>query len=385
MVPRVGAMNDIHPFHIDIAQAELDDLHDRLARTRWAEDLPGTGWSYGLPTGYLRELAGYWRTGFDWRAAESARNARPQFRTRIDGQSLHFTHVRSPESGALPLVLVHGWPFGDFGATIGPLTDPRAHGGDPADAFDVIVPTLPGFGFSGPTHRVGQAATERAAVLIAELVRRLGYTRYGAQGGDAGSFVAPQLGRIDAGRVVGVHLNAAITIPAWDDDGSGYSESDQEKLAALQDWSSRDTSAYAGVHSTRPQTLAHALTDSPAGLLAWIVDVVNTYKDPAAVLPEDSLDRDAMLAEIAVLWFTGTAGSSLRLYKESAQWGADLPSSGVPTAVALFPGDSTVRGIAAKQNNLVRWTEFDRGGHFAAMETPDLLVEDLRAFFRPLR
>ncbi|MEU3011872.1 epoxide hydrolase family protein [Nocardia asteroides] len=378
-------MNDIHPFRIDIPQADLDDLHDRLVRTRWADDLPGTGWTYGLPTAYLRDLAEYWRTGFDWRTAESARNARPQFHTEIDGQRLHFTHVRSPEPGALPLVLVHGWPFTDFGATIGPLTDPRAHGGDPRDAFDVVVPSLPGFGFSGPTRAPGEAATEHAAALIAQLMHSLGYSRYGAQGGDAGSFIAPQLGRIDTARVAGVHLNAAITIPAWDDDGAGYSAQDQEKLAALQDWSSADTAAYASVHSTRPQTLAHAVTDSPAGLLAWIVDVVNTYKDPAAALPEDSLDRDAMLAEIAILWFTRTVGSSMRLYKESQQWGAELTGSGVPTGIAVFPGDRTIRGIAEKQNHLVRWTEFDRGGHFAAMETPDLLVGDIREFFRPLR
>ncbi|MEV6216844.1 epoxide hydrolase family protein [Nocardia sp. NPDC051833] len=378
-------MNDIHPFRIDIPQSDLDDLHDRLARTRWADDLPDVGWTYGLPTAYLRGLADHWRTGFDWRAAEAARNARPQFVTDIDGQRVHFTHVRSPEPGALPLVLVHGWPFTDFGATIGPLTNPAAHGGDPRDAFDVVIPTLPGFGFSGPTQLPGQAATEQSAAVIAQLMRRLGYARYGAQGSDAGSFIAPQLGRIDTERVAGVHLNAAITIPAWDDDGAGYSTQDQEKLAALQDWNSNETSSYAAVHSTRPQTLSHAVTDSPAGLLGWVVDVVNTYKDPAAALPEDSLDRDALLAEIAVLWFTRTAGSSMRLYKESQQWGADLPSSGVPTGIAVFPGDTTIRGIAEKQNNLVRWTEFDRGGHFAAMETPDLLVDDIREFFRPLR
>lgn len=385
MVPSVAGMSDIDTFRIDIPQSDLDDLHERLARTRWAEDLPGAGWTYGLPTSYLRNLADYWRTGFDWRATEAARNAHPQFVTEIDGQRLHFTHVRSGEPDALPLVLVHGWPFTDFGATIGPLTDPRAHGGDPRDAFDLVIPSLPGFGFSGPTHQPGHAATERSAELIAGLMSELGYERYGAQGGDAGSFIAPQLGRVDTARVAGVHLNAAITIPAWNDDGAGYTERDQEKLAALQDWSSNETSAYAGVHGTRPHTLAHALTDSPVGLLAWIVDVVNTYKDPAAALPEDSLDRDAMLAEIAILWFTGTAGSSMRLYKESQQWGADLPSSGVPTAVAVFPGDSTIRGIAEKQNNLVRWTEYDRGGHFAAMEAPDLLVEDVREFFRSVR
>ncbi|MBF6328136.1 epoxide hydrolase family protein [Nocardia transvalensis] len=378
-------MSNFEPFRIDIPQHDLDDLAARLAATRWPAELPDVGWSYGIPTGYLRGLADYWRTGYDWRRHERALNAYPQFMTEVDGQRLHFAHIRSAEPQARPLVLVHGWPFADFSAMIGPLTDPVAHGGDADDAFHLVIPTLPGFGFSGPTTAPGEAATERSAARLAQLMARLGYDRYGAAGGDAGSFVAPEMGRIDTEHVIGVHLNDPITIPSWDDDGTGYSESDREKLAALQDWSSSDTSGYAGIHSTRPQTLAPAVTDSPAGLLAWVVDVVHTYMNPAKELPEDAMDKDALLTAISILWFTGTVGSSMLLYKESQSWGADLANSGVPTGVAVFPGSGTVRGIAEKQNTVVHWSEFDRGGHFASMEAPDLLIEDLRAFFAKLR
>ncbi|MBB5916415.1 pimeloyl-ACP methyl ester carboxylesterase [Nocardia transvalensis] len=378
-------MTTPEPFRIDIPQHDIDDLNARLAATRWPAELPGVGWDYGIPTSYARALADYWRVEFDWRAQESALNTHPQFVTEIDGRRLHFTHVRSGESGALPLVLVHGWPFADFRDVIGPLTDPVAHGADAGDAFDLVIPTLPGFGFSGPTGAPGEAATERSAELIAELMARLGYRRYGAQGGDAGSFIAPRLGSIDGEHVAGVHLNDPITIPSWDDDGSGYSARDREKLAELQDWSSSETSGYAGIHATRPQTLAPAVNDSPAGLLSWVLDVVHTYTDPAKDLPDEAIDRDVLLANLAILWFTGTIGSSMLLYKESRQWGAEPARSGVPTGIAVFPGNRTIRGIAEKQHTVAHWSEFDRGGHFAAMEAPDLLVKDLREFFRTVR
>ncbi|MGW4351489.1 epoxide hydrolase family protein [Nocardia sp. NPDC004582] len=378
-------MTVFEPFRIDIPATDIDDLRTRLARTRWPADLPEVGWSYGIPTAYVRELCEYWGGGYDWRVHEAERNRHPQFVTEIDGQRLHFTHVRSLEPAALPLVLVHGWPFEDFTGMIGPLTDPRAHGGDPADAFHLVIPTLPGFGFSGPTRRAGDAATERSAELIVKLMSALGYTRFGAHGGDAGSFIAPGIGRLVPDRVAGVHLNDPITIPSWNDDGSGYSESDQRKLARLKDWSSSETSGYAGMHSTRPQTLAPAVADSPAGLLAWVLDVVNTFTDPARETPDAAIDRDLLLTNLSVLWFTDTAGSSMRLYKESRHWGAALPNSGVPTGVAVFPGNGTIRGLAERQNTVVHWSEFDRGGHFASMETPDLLTRDLRDFFRKLR
>ncbi|MEV6067481.1 epoxide hydrolase [Nocardia sp. NPDC052001] len=378
-------MTTFEPFRIDIPAADIDDLNARLAATRWPDELPGVGWNYGIPTAYVREIADYWRTEYDWRVHEAARNRLPQFVTEIDGQRVHFLHIRSKYENALPLVLVHGWPFEDFTEVIGPLTDPVAHGGSPEDAFHLVIPTLPGFAFSGPTREPGQAATERSAELIAKLMAALGYTRYGAQGGDAGSFIAPHLGRIANENVAGIHLNDPITIPAWGDDGSAYSAADQEKLAAMRDWSSQETSGYAGIHSTRPQTLAPAITDSPAGLLAWILDVVNTYCDPAKPTPDAAIDRDLLLTNIAALWFTNTIGSSMLLYKESGQWGADVPNSGVPTGVAVFPGNKTVRGVAENKNKVVHWSEFDRGGHFVAMETPDLLTADLRDFFRKLR
>ncbi|MEC3917620.1 epoxide hydrolase family protein [Nocardia sp. CDC160] len=378
-------MTVFEPFRIAIADTDIEDLRTRLARTRWPSDLPEVGWSYGIPTAYARELCEYWGSDYDWKTHEAELNRHPQFLTDIDGQRLHFTHVRSPEAHALPLVLIHGWPFEDFTDLIGPLTDPRAHGGNPDDAFHLVIPTLPGFGFSGPTRRAGDAATERGAALIAKLMAELGYEHYGAQGGDAGSFIAPNLGRIDTEHVVGVHVNDPITIPTWNDDGSDYSAADQEKLAKMKDWSSRDTSGYAGMHSTRPQTLAPAMSDSPAALLSWVLDVVNTFKDPAKATPTDAIDRDKLLTNLSVLWFTDTGGSSMRLYKESQQWGAELPNSGVPTGVAVFPGNNTIRGIAEKQNTVTHWSEFDRGGHFAPMEVPDLMIADVRDFFQKLR
>ncbi|QBI19580.1 epoxide hydrolase [Egibacter rhizosphaerae] len=373
----------IRPYTTDVPQADVDDLHDRLTRACWPDELPGVGWSYGVPVTYLRELAEYWRTGYDWRAHEARLNDLPQFTTEIEGQPVHFVHVRSPETDALPLVLTHGWPGSivEFLDVIGPLTDPRRHGGDPGDAFHLVVPTLPGFTFSGPTLAAGQGTTERYAEIVAELMARLGYDRYGAQGGDVGAFVSPQLGRIAPERVVGVHMNAMVTIPSWDDDGSGYDETDQARLAELHAaW--EEGFGYAAIQGTRPQTLAFGLRDSPVGLLAWLVDIFHTFSNPDVERPDDAVDRDALLTNISLYWFTGTIGSSFRLYKESQQWDAEPASSGVPTAVAVFPGDVTVRGIAEKQNHIVRWTEFERGGHFAAMEAPDLLVDDVRAFFR---
>jgi epoxide hydrolase len=366
----------IRPFRLAVPQADLDDLHDRLRRTRWPGELPGVGWSYGVALDYLRDLAGYWRTGYDWRAWEARLNAFPQFTTTIDGQRIHFLHVRSPEPRAVPLLLTHGWPgsVAEFLNVIGPLSDPRAHGGDPADAFHVVAPSLPGFGFSGPTHSTGWGFV-RIARAWAELMRRLGYDRYVAQGGDMGGLISPWVGRVDPGHVLGVHVNALITLPGEDDWDAGGG-SDQG------DWQER--SGYAQVQSTRPQTLAYALTDSPVGVLAWNLEWFVDY-DPARTL-QTAVDRDLILTNVTVYWLTATSGSSARIYKEStmAEWSPEGRSP-VPTAVAVFPGDSTARGIAERQHNLVRWTELDRGGHFAALQAPDLLVDDVRAFVRDLR
>ena len=376
--------NKISPYRIDIPQGALDDLRDRLRRTRWPDELPGVGWDLGVPLDYLKGLAEYWATTYDWRGQEAALNESAQFTTIIDSQNVHFLHVRSPEPEALPLLITHGWPgsIAEFLDIIGPLADPAAHGGDPADAFHVIAPSIPGFGFSGPTHETGWN-TVRVAYAWAELMRRLGYERYGAQGGDTGALVSPELGRIDPEHLAGIHVNNLLTFPSGE--LHDLSDADQGRLKLMQRWQN-EMAGYASIQSTRPQTLAYALTDSPAGQLAWIVEKFKEWTDPAAALPEDAVDRDRLLTDVSIYWLTATAGSSARLYYEGAKsWGQPTEPSAVPTGVAVFPMDITIRSIAESQHNIVHWTEFDRGGHFAAMEAPGLLVADVREFFRPLR
>ncbi|HTF41951.1 MAG TPA: alpha/beta hydrolase, partial [Propionibacteriaceae bacterium] len=260
-----------------------------------------------------------------------------------------------------------------------------AHGGDPADAFHVIAPSIPGFGFSGPTRETGWDMS-RIARAWAELMSQLGYERYGAQGGDTGSVVSPMLGRIDSEHVVGVHVNGSLGFPTGDPaELAGLSEAEQARLARLQR-QMEDGAGYAIVQSTRPQTLGVGLADSPAGQLAWIVEKFKEWTDPAVELPEDAVDRDLMLTNVSVYWLTGTATSSARLYKEGqASWGQQAKRSEVPSGVAVFPGDFGIRPIAERDNNVVHWSEFERGGHFPAMEVPDLLVGDVRTFFRGLR
>jgi pimeloyl-ACP methyl ester carboxylesterase len=310
---------------------------------------------------------------------------------------VHFAHIRSPEPDATPLIITHGWPGSivEFQEVAGPLTNPRAHGGDPADAFHLVVPSIPGFGFSGPTRETGWEF-HRVAAAFAELMRRLGYRRYGAQGGDWGAAIARELGRIGTEEVIGVHLNL---LPS----GSATSEPSADELAALsprerertlaswrrgQKWA-RDEQGYADIQSTRPQTLAYALTDSPVGQLAWIAEKFKQWTG-APERPEDAVDRDQLLTNVMLYWLTGTAGSSARIYYErahAAYWGEPPQPSTVPTALAVFPHDNFVplRHVADRTNTIVRWTEFDRGGHFPAMEEPELLVADVRAFFRDLR
>ncbi len=377
----------IHPFQIEISDAQLDDLRDRLARTRWPAELPDVGWSRGVPLGYLQDLAEYWRTSYDWRSQQAQLNEVPQFTTEIDGQNVHFLHVRSPEPGALPLIITHGWPGSivEFLDVIGPLTDPRAHGADAADAFDVVAPSIPGFGFSGPTHETGWD-TDRVARAWAELMHRLGYERYGTQGGDTGALVSPKLGRIAADHVVGVHANGLFGFPSGDpDELADLSDAEQARLEVLKRW--RDEfSGYAILQSTRPQTLAYALTDSPVGQLAWIVERFKDWTDPAAELPEDAVDRARLLTNVTIYWLTGTAGPSAQLYYEgAAAWGETPEPSGVPTGVAVFPMDTSIRRLVEREHSITHWTEYDRGGHFAAMEAPDLLVDDIRTFFRTIR
>ena len=383
-----GAATDarIRPYRISVPQADLDDLHERLARTRWARDLPGTGWERGVPTGYLRELADYWAKEYDWRAHEAALNAYPQFITTIDGASVQFLHLRSAQPDATPLLLLHGWPGSivEFLDLIGPLTDPAAYGGDAADAFHLVIPSLPGYGFSGPLTETGWT-DGRTAAALAELMERLGYDRYGVQGGDVGAFIGPLIGRMAPGRVIGVHVNALVTFPSGDPaERAALTEAERARLAAMEKWQ-QQSSAYMQVQGTRPQTIGQALTDSPSGLLAWIVEKFQEWTNPAALLPEDAVDRDRILTDVSIYWFTATAGSAAHTYYERfndpSMWMPQERST-VPTAVAVFPTDISIRPFANKTSNIVRWSEFDRGGHFAALEAPDLLTADIREFFR---
>ena len=375
---------EVCPFRIEVPEADLDDLRDRLARTRWPDELPDVGWSYGVPLGYMREMAEYWRTGYDWRAHEARLNALPQFTTTIDGANVHFIHVRSPEPDALPLVLTHGWPgsVAEFLDVIGALTDPRAHGGDPSDAFDVVVPSLPGYGFSGPTNQTGWDAA-RTAKAWDVLMKRLGYRRYGAHGGDVGALVCRELGILKPSGLLGVHVLQIFAFPSGDPaEMENLSEYDREALGILSGF--EDRAGYLKIQQTRPQTLAYGLTDSPVGQLAWNSELFMGFGGESV----GSVDRDRFLTHVTMYWLTATAGSSAREYYEDARTGAgyrELPNT-VPTGVAVFKNDfHTIRRFAERGNNVVHWSVFDRGGHFAAMDAPDLLVGDLREFLRPLR
>ncbi len=381
----------IRPFRINIPDADLADLRDRLARTRWPQQIPGTGWERGVPGDYLKELAEYWRTSYDWREQEARLNAFPQFTTVIDGQTIHFLHIQSPEPDATPLILSNGWPGSivEFLDTIGPLTDPRAHGGDPADAFHVVIPSLPGFGFSMPLSDTGWNP-ERIAKAFAELMRRLGYERYGAQGGDYGAFVAPELGRAAPDNVIGVHLNAATYgfIPfgeVSEEEQATFSDAEKARLARLNNYL-QEGNGYFQIQATRPQTLAYGLHDSPVGQLAWIVEKFKEWTHPTESLPEAAIDRDHILTNVSLYWFTGTGATSAHLYYESMHSGTwhESPAT-TPTGVAAFAEDVAIRRYADYGNNIVHWRDFERGGHFAAMEAPDLLVGDVRKFFRELR
>jgi epoxide hydrolase len=382
----MGDPTAVEPFRIDIPQADLDDLRDRLARTRWPDQLPGVGWDYGIPLDYVQELAGYWRTGYDWRVHEEKLNGFPQFTTVIDGHRVHFLHVRSAVPDAMPLVITHGWPgsIAEFMEVIGPLTDPVAHGGDPADAFHLVVPSIPGFGLSGPTTDSGWDV-RRIARAWDELMRRLGYRRYGAQGGDWGSAISRELGLIVPEHLIGVHLNMLFT-PVIPDADADLTDEEKARLERLRSFRATG-SGYAAIQSTRPQTLAYGLTDSPAGQLAWIVEKFGEWTDNG--LPHEAVDRDQLLTNVMLYWLTGTAGSSARLYYEAARTRGSGPpeASTAPTGIAVFPREIArpVRRFAEQSNNIVHWSELGRGGHFAAMEAPDLLIRDVREFFAKLR
>jgi len=380
---------EITPFRVAVPDAVLDDLRERLARTRLPNQVDDAGWDQGTELGFLADLITDWRDGFDWRAAEARINAFDQFVTEVDGQRIHFVHHRSPEPDALPLLISHGWPGSivEFLDVIGPLTDPRAHGGDPADAFHVVAPSLPGYAFSGPTHAPGWNP-RRIAEAYVELMAALGYDRYGTQGGDWGSIVAANVADLDPAHVAGLHLNF-LTVPK--PEGASFADLTPEEQAALSrvgDWR-RTGAGYQEIQGTKPQTLGYGLEDSPAGLAAWIAEKFGAWSDGGPD-PEASFTRDQLLTNITVYWVTETATSSTRLYYEMRRAGRGaIPQEyvAVPTGVANYPGEvtRTPRSWAEHRYNITHWTELPRGGHFAAMEVPDLFVDDVRTFFRSVR
>jgi pimeloyl-ACP methyl ester carboxylesterase len=386
---------EIVPFRIDVAQAELDDLARRLAATRWPAGAPGGGWQRGVPVEYLRELAEYWQSGYDWRAVEARLNQYPQFCTEIDGTRVHFIHVRSPEPDAVPLLISHAWPgsIAEFLEVIGPLTDPRSHGGDPAEAYHLVLPSIPGFGFSGPVPDAGWGLP-RIARAWAELMRRLGYQRYVVQGGDIGAGLSQTVAALDGEHVLAVHVNLMITPPPADPaEQATLSAEEWERLGRLIRYVT-DGTGYMKLLATRPQTVSYGMTDSPVGQLAWVVEKIWEWTD-CSKSPEDAVDRDLMLTHAMFYWLTRTAASANAIYFEMADI---LPVASTPppvpppllspVGVAVFPQDLAlpIRRLAEPGfPNIVHWSEFDRGGHFPAMEQPELFVGDLRAFLRTLR
>jgi pimeloyl-ACP methyl ester carboxylesterase len=366
---------EIKPFRIDVPQADLDDLADRLGRTRWPDEIPGAGWDYGVPVEYVRKLADYWRTGYDWRAWEAKINQYPQFTTQIDGQNIHFLHVRSPHEDALPLILTHGWPGSivEYLKVIEPLTNPA----DGGQAFHLVIPSLPGFGFSGPTREKGWNRYRTARAWV-ELMRRLGYDRYGAAGNDGGSFVAPEMGRIDPEHVVGVHVTQIFSFPSGDPaEFEKITPAEQKGLEVLQ-WFYENKMSFNILHSQQPQTLSYAICDSPAGLLGWNSQLFGDTID---------VDDDFILTNTMLYWLTGTATSATRFYYEDAKAEHPKEPTTVPLGLAMFEGDFiSMRTFAERDHqNIVHWKSYDRGGHYAAHIVPDVLADDLRTFYGDLR
>jgi epoxide hydrolase len=384
--------DEVTPFRVEIAEAALGNLRRRLLRTRWAEAEPVADWSQGVPHGYLRELCRYWADGYDWRATEARLNALPQFRTEIDGLGIHFVHVRSPHPDALPLIITHGWPGSiiEFLKVIGPLTDPTAHGGEAADAFHVVCPSLPGYGFSDRPARTGWGV-ERIADAWSVLAGRLGYRRYGAQGSDWGTSITTLLAQQHPEQLAGIHLTPPLAPP---DPATFGDLTDRERAAiAALDHAEQWESGYSREQATRPQTIGYALVDSPAALCAWIVEKFWSWTDCDGH-PENVLTRDELLDNVMLYWLPGTGASSARLYWESIrrvnEWisGSIHDTVAVPTGCSIFPKElqRPSRRWAEKRFVDIRyWNEPDRGGHFAAFEQPGLFVNEVRSFFRLVR
>ena len=384
--------DQLRPFRIAVREEDLADLKDRLHRTRWPETETVTDWSQGVPLTYLRELCTYWADSYDWRATETRLNALPQIQTDIDGLSIHIVHVRSPHPDALPIIMTHGWPGSiiEFTKVLGPLTDPTAHGGQAADAFHVVCPSLPGYGFSGKPASTGWGI-ERIATAWSQLMGRLGYERYGAVGSDWGTSISTLIAQHDSEHVAGIHLIPPLA-PPDPDTFDTLTDRERQALASLEH-SARWESGYSQQHATRPQTIGYGLVDSPAALCAWIVEKFWAWADCGGH-PENTFSRDELLDNLMFYWLPRTGASSARLYWESIalvnEWisGSGGDPIQVPTGCSIFPKElqrPSRRWAAKRFRDIRHWNELDRGGHFAALEQPTLFVNEVRSFFRTVR
>ncbi|GER90464.1 multidrug MFS transporter [Dictyobacter vulcani] len=376
----------IEPFSIKVPESVLDDLRQRLALTRWPDEITDSSWDYGTNLAYLQQLVAYWQDGFDWRAQEQLLNSFPQFKVDVDGVGLHFIHAKGQGPDPVPLIISHGWPgsFFELHKIIGPLTDPASHGGDPQDSFDVVVPSLPGYGFSDRSDRPGMDVRRIAELFMQLMTRELGYKRFGAQGGDWGSSISLRLGELYPDNLIGVHVNM---LPLRQEIGDGEPSEDEQRWREQLQRFQKDGSGYSHIQGTRPQTLAYGLNDSPVGLAGWIIEKFRAWSDCHENL-ECVFNKDELLTNIMIYWITQTINSSMRLYYETAH--ADGTTAGkveVPVGVALFPREITLppHNLATRQYNIQRWASMGAGGHFAAMEQPAALVHEIRTFFRQIR
>jgi pimeloyl-ACP methyl ester carboxylesterase len=383
------------PFTIAVPDSVLEDLHQRLDRTRWPLDPGNDDWRYGTNRAWLEDLVAYWRNGYDWRAHEAEMNRFEHFRVVLDDVPIHFIRRRGAGPAPVPIILTHGWPwtFWDFAGVIDALADPAAHGGDAADAFDVIVASLPGYGFSVPLERTGVTVRTTAALWVRLMREILGYDRFAAHGGDWGASVTAQLGHEFPEHLIGVHLSLPVLLRVsyysglsaedYAPDEAGWFEKMQTRMATA--------ASHVAVHTADPQTLAYALNDSPVGLAAWILERRRAWSDHTGDV-YDALSRDFLLTNVTLYWVTQSIGSTMRYYWENWRQSVRvvhdrIPAIEAPTGISVFPNDLVFvpRRLAEEYTNLVHWTVMPRGGHFAAAEEPDLIVEDLRAMFRPLR
>ena len=376
---------DITPFEINVPQRIIDDLNYRLANTRWPDRIPDTGWDYGADTAYIKELCEYWQTRYDWRIHEKALNRFAHYKTTIDDHVIHFIHVPSPHQNATPLLISHGWPGSvvEFMKIIDPLTRPEQYGGSPDDAFHVVCPSLPGYGFSECTKRTGMDTLVMARIFSA-LMARLGYDGYIAQGGDWGALITSNIGVVDADHVMGIHLNMPLGLPNTKDPNEALSKQEMADLAVMARFDTEET-GYQKIQGTKPQSLGVGLNDSPAGLAAWITEKFHTWADCHGDI-ESVIGKDELLTNIMVYWVTRTITSSTRLYYETTQIKRIEfmeKTVVVPTGVARFPKELMRfprKWVERVYTNLVHWTTFTQGGHFAAMEQPEKLVNDIRLF-----